>query len=107
MGGYIITPLSLNLATNNSSSSSSGHCMVLFCQTFRPNTLGTPLPPSCESNAPVRPTAGVVSANSGPLYAQHSVQDLNRLFCFCKFWNHGIWQFLFLVVYEDQVVSVI
>ena len=27
----------------------------------------------------------------------HSVQDLNRLTCLRHFWNHGIWQFYFLV----------
>ena len=25
----------------------------------------------------------------------HSVQDLNRLTCFCNFWNRGIWRFHF------------
>ena len=31
-----------------------------------------------------------------------SVQDLNRLTCFCNFWNRGIWRFCFVVVHEDQ-----
>ena len=38
------------------------------------------------------------------LYANpcmHSVQDLNRLTCFCNFWNHEIWRFLFWVGHED------
>ena len=35
----------------------------------------------------------------------HSGQDLNRLLCFRKFWNCGIWHFLFLVVCEDVAFS--
>ena len=44
------------------------------------------------------------------LYADlcmHRVQDLMSLTCFRKFWNRGTWWFHFLVVREDQVLSVI
>ena len=33
----------------------------------------------------------------------HSVQDLNRLTCFCNSWNHGIWRFPFSVAHKVRL----